>query len=127
LPRWVSVVHEVHDDPVPCDLTSVHTAALFDRYARRGTTELWAAEMLPNPQQLVVNDDRHRSGLGTFAELLLRLPSQESPRALAQQVVASWQTGATFRLPDAARGSAAFESTAEGGEIRPGHIAARVG
>ena len=118
LPRWVSVVDEVHADPVPCDLAGVHTAALFDRYARRGTTELWAAEMLPNPQQLVVNDGRHRPGLGTVAELLLRLPSRRSPQTLAQQVVAGWSGRPVS--PD-------LEPIAEGGEVHPRQIAARVG
>jgi hypothetical protein len=122
LPRWVSVVGEVHADPVSCDLASVHTAALFDRYARRGTAELWAAEMLPNPRQLVVSDNRHLPGLGTVAELLLRLPSQRSPRTLAQQVVAGWQTGATFRPA-----SPGPEPTAKGGGIHQRQIAARVG
>jgi hypothetical protein len=129
LPRWVSVVSEVHADPVPCDLASVHTAALFDRYVRRGTTELWAAEMLPDPRKLVVGDGRHRPGLGTVAELLLRLPDQRSPRALAQQVIAGWQAGATLRPAGATLrpASPGPEPTVEGGENQPRQIAAQVG
>jgi hypothetical protein len=91
LPRWISVTPEVHADPIPCDLCSVQTVALFDRLVRQHCTELMAAELLPNPEQLSVHDLGHGPAQFSVAELLLRLPLTDTP-ALAHRAVAAWQT-----------------------------------
>ncbi|MDQ2958750.1 MAG: lantibiotic dehydratase family protein [Actinomycetota bacterium] len=91
LPRWISVVAEVHEDPVPCDLASVQTVALWDRYARQGSTELLAAELLPDPEQLGAADLAHGPHQRSAAELLMRLPVQPDVEVLAGRVAEVWR------------------------------------
>jgi hypothetical protein len=98
LPRWISVTPEVHEDPVPCDLSSVQTVALFDRYQRQGRTDLMTAELLPDPEQLAVRDLGHGPNEWSVSELLFRLP-ETCDTVLAQRAAAAWQARRRQAIP----------------------------
>jgi hypothetical protein len=105
LPRFVCIAAGVHDDPVPCDLTSLQTVALIDRYRRRGRQHLLVTELLPEPSQYAVLDRGHPGNSRSAAELLLRFPSGLSAAALAGRAADAW------RRPDT---TAAFAMQAAG-------------
>lgn len=86
LPRWVTICGDVHQEPLACDLESLQTLHVVDRLVRSGATEFLVAELIPRPDQFMVNDPLHSAG-PSGSEWLVRLPWQVSPAALAHRTV----------------------------------------
>ncbi|MGW5053853.1 hypothetical protein ACWEPX_22130, partial [Actinokineospora sp. NPDC004072] len=82
-PRWNFARAAGGRRPLPVDLDSVGALRVLDRLlARSGAGELVLEEMLPDPDHVVVRDDR---GAGLAAQLVLRLPVQADPARLAER------------------------------------------
>ncbi|MGI9148883.1 MAG: lantibiotic dehydratase [Chloroflexota bacterium] len=86
LPRWVRMCGDVHQEPLACDVDSLQTLQLVDRLVRSGATELLVAEMIPSPDQFMLDDPLHAAG-PSGSEWLVRLPWQASPGASAQRAL----------------------------------------
>lgn len=82
-PRWNFVRVAGGRRPLPIDLDSLGALRVIDRLlAHAEVPELALEEMLPDPDHLVVRDDHdHRFA----AQLLVRLPHQADPVALAER------------------------------------------
>ncbi|MDN5747708.1 MAG: lantibiotic dehydratase family protein [Pseudonocardia sp.] len=82
LPRWIVVLGPGARGVRACDLESLFALRTVERAAR----PLIVAEMLPAPDELLITapDGPHVS------EVLLRLPCDASPAALADRALASW-------------------------------------
>jgi hypothetical protein len=73
--------------PTPCDLESIRSIRAIGRLAAT-SEELCIVEMLPAPDHLPVSDLAHESGDRLVSALMLRLPCDESPAAMAARVAA---------------------------------------
>lgn len=89
LPRWVFASAGWKRKPVACDLESTlglraleHAA---DEAARTGG-DVILAEMLPTPDELLVEDGACASGGKSVSSVVLRLPYDEPPRAMARRI-----------------------------------------
>jgi hypothetical protein len=89
LPRWVFASSGWKRKPVACDLEStlglraVEHAA--DEAARTGR-DVILAEMLPTPNELLVVDQACGSAGKSVSSVVLRLPYDEPPRAMARRI-----------------------------------------
>ncbi|MEU3527909.1 lantibiotic dehydratase [Streptomyces sp. NPDC038707] len=84
LPRHVFVRTAPGAKPVPVDLASLTALQLIERLcAREAGTALLVEEMLPAPEDLLVRDPLH-GGARVAAQLLLRLPHDQSAGRLAE-------------------------------------------
>ncbi|MFJ8695427.1 lantibiotic dehydratase [Streptomyces roseolilacinus] len=89
LPRHVFLRTAAGAKPVPADLDSVTAVPLVERLcARQAGGELFADEMLPGPDGLVLRDPLH-GGAPVAAQVLLRLPHRARPEQLAAQAAAA--------------------------------------
>ncbi len=87
LPRWVFVANHPGGKPLPCDLESLRAIRTLERTAAQAAQDGMALEeMLPAPDQLVVADQAHLPGDQLASELVLRLPCDESPTAMAARL-----------------------------------------
>ena len=87
MPRWVAIAGGLHDDPVPCDLSSVQAIRTFDRYLRRRHRRLMVMELIPGPEQLAAQD-----GSGAVScELLVSLPLGPGIRTMAERTADGWR------------------------------------
>jgi hypothetical protein len=87
LPRWVFAASRPGGKPVAVDLAGLRAIPILDRLAAQAPPAgLALEEMLPAPDQLVVADAASRPDDRVAAELLLRLPYDESPAALANRL-----------------------------------------
>ena len=85
LPRWVYLLPGGHRSPVPCDLESLHVFRIVERCTTAGA-RVSVIEMLPAPDQLLVEDRAHRSGDRLASQLHLRFPCDEPAAAMANRV-----------------------------------------
>jgi hypothetical protein len=82
LPRWVFVSTGTGSKPMPCDLESVRAIRTLEHAAKVTDRYIIVVEMLPTPDQLLVSD--HVNSHDRLAsEIMLRLPCDESPSAMA--------------------------------------------
>jgi hypothetical protein len=88
LPRWLHLIPAGPDPPIPCDLESLHAIRTFERYLAQ-PAPFRVAEMLPEPDRLLVVDRAHREGDRSVSEVQLRMPCQETPRAMAARLAPS--------------------------------------
>jgi hypothetical protein len=86
LPRWVFVSGGTGSKPAPCDLESVRAIRVFERAAKAPSTHIRIIEMLPAPDQLLVFDHAIREAERSASAIMLRLPCDESPTAMAARV-----------------------------------------
>ncbi|HEU0116921.1 MAG TPA: lantibiotic dehydratase, partial [Thermomicrobiales bacterium] len=86
LPRWVFVSRDSQHKPVPCDLESLRAIRTIERAGLAEGSALVFVEMLPDPDDLLVADDAHHHGDRLVSEILLRLPCDESPQAMAARL-----------------------------------------
>jgi len=86
LPRWIRVSSQSGIEPLPCDLESLRAIRTFERVARVADSKILLVEMLPSPDQLLVSDHAHCIADRSVSELLLRLPCDESPSAMATRL-----------------------------------------
>jgi hypothetical protein len=85
LPRWIFAAAP-DAKPRPCDLESLPGIRQLERLGQEVSPILIAMEMLPDPDALLVGDRAHRSNDRLVAELLLRLPCDETPEAMASRL-----------------------------------------
>ncbi len=88
LPRWVMVRRLSGRQAYPCDLESLRSIRLLERAAEAAPGFL-LEEMLPAPDRLLVADPVHPDAGRLAAQLVLRLPVDESPTAMAARVAAA--------------------------------------
>ncbi|URM92230.1 lantibiotic dehydratase family protein [Streptomyces sp. MRC013] len=89
LPRHVFLRTAPGAKPVPADLDSVTAVPLVERLrARQAGGDLFAEEMLPGPDGLVLRDPLH-GGAPVAAQVLLRLPHRARPEHLAARAAAA--------------------------------------
>lgn len=86
LPRWLELAQQSPNTTVACDLESLQGIRLLER-CLSAHPEITALEMLPRPDQLLVADLAHRKDDRLVSELLLRVPCNVTPAALASRVV----------------------------------------
>jgi hypothetical protein len=86
LPRWIFVNGRPSTKPVPCDLESLRAIPTLERAAQTVHSSIIVTEMLPTPDQLSTSDHSHRPEDRVVSELMLRLPCDESPSALADRL-----------------------------------------
>jgi hypothetical protein len=86
LPRWVFVSSGTGSKPAPCDLESVRAIRALERAAKAASTHIRIIEMLPAPDQLLVFDHAIRGDERSASAIMLRLPCDESPTAMAARV-----------------------------------------
>ena len=84
IPRLVSVAVHADGEPLAVDLSSLHGLRALERLVHRGASALLMAELFAEPDRLAVHDEADAGGGPSVAELLLRLPVDASPRALAR-------------------------------------------
>ena len=84
LPRWV-LLSAGDGGSVPCDLESLPGIHAVDRVRRAGRP-LVVTEMLPAPDALMLGDRAYRPDDRVASELLLRLPYDELPEAMAARL-----------------------------------------
>jgi hypothetical protein len=107
LPRWGQLAGPGEEPAVHIDLESLHAVRALERWLRSGAP-IRVVEMLPAPDQLLVTDLAHRPGDRLVSELLLRLPVDEAPAALADRLAPdilaslSLPAGPTARAPPGA-------------------------
>lgn len=85
LPRLVSASASAHDEPLAVDLSSLHGLRALERLLQRDASALELAELFAEPEQLTVHDEAAADGGPSVAELLLRLPVDAAPAALARR------------------------------------------
>jgi hypothetical protein len=90
LPRWVFVSSQSGRNPVPCDLESLRAIRTLEQAARVADSEILLVEMLPAPDQLLVTDHAQLPDDRVVSELLLRLPCDESPSAMATRLATAF-------------------------------------
>jgi hypothetical protein len=86
LPRWVFVSPPGERKPVPCDLESIRAIRVFERAAERSSGQILVVEMLPSPEQLALASAEGGGAERIASSLMLRLPCDESPAALATRL-----------------------------------------
>lgn len=102
MPRLVTVVADVHHDPIAVDLDSILGLRVFDRFIQQGRPVLLVRELLAEPDRLPVIDEA-AGGRACLAELLLRLPVATPADVFARQIGDGWaarltaQTAVTTR------------------------------
>lgn len=86
LPRWVFVSAGTGGKPMPCDLESVRAIRTLERAVKIADKDIFVVEMLPTPDQLLVSV--HENGLDDpfSSSIMLRLPCDESPTAMASRL-----------------------------------------
>jgi hypothetical protein len=108
LPRWVYLVSEENEPPVPCDLESISAIRTIERHSA-DRTRMKVTEMLPTPDQLLVVDRAHSNGDRVASQIQLRFPCDESHQAMATRIastviaafsVTDLSQGATMALPN---------------------------
>lgn len=89
LPRWVFASSGWKRKPVACDLESTLALRMVeqaaDEAARTGG-DVILAEMLPEPNELLVVDDACAGAGKSVSSVVLRLPYDEPPRAMARRI-----------------------------------------
>ncbi|MEU2355968.1 lantibiotic dehydratase [Streptomyces misionensis] len=99
LPRHVFVRTAPGAKPVPVDLASLTALQLIERLcAREAGTALLVEEMLPAPEDLLVRDPLH-GGASVAAQLLLRLPYDQSADRLAEAAADALVHGGRHDVP----------------------------
>lgn len=83
MPRFVFLSAKGSVRPIACDLENLESILLIEKLTRPDA-QLIATEMLPAPDQLLVQDGN--SPRRFVSELLLRLPCDESPLEMAARV-----------------------------------------
>ena len=87
LPRWIFVASSPGGKPLPADLESLRAIPTLERLAAEAPEAgMVIEEMLPSPDQLAVADSAGMPGDRLASELLLRLPCDESPTAMAARL-----------------------------------------
>jgi hypothetical protein len=114
LPRWVFVASHRGGKPLLGDLESLRAIPLLERAAAEASEAgLVVEEMLPAPDQLAVTDHACLPGDRLASELMLRLPCDESPAAMAMRLAPAL----TGRLRD----QSLPDTLVEGGESHADH------
>ncbi|MFF7092567.1 lantibiotic dehydratase [Streptomyces rubradiris] len=99
LPRHAFVRTAPGAKPVPVDFASLTALQLIERLcAREAGTALLVEEMLPAPEGLLVRDPLH-GGARVAAQLLLRLPHDQSPGRLAEAAAQALVHGGRHDVP----------------------------
>ncbi len=83
LPRWVFVSTGTGTKPMACDLESIRAIHIIERTIKTGDTDILVVEMLPTPNQLLVHEQADGSDEPSASAIMLRLPCDESPIAMA--------------------------------------------
>lgn len=87
LPRWVFASSGPKRKPAACDLESVLGLRALEDAARAGG-EVLLAEMLPAPDALRLVDEACAGAGRSVSSVMLRLPLDEPPQALARRIAA---------------------------------------
>lgn len=87
LPRWLMVNDRSTGKHIPCDLESFRAFTVVERTRSNQREDLLVSEMLPAPEQLLVDSAGNAPEDARVSELILRMPYHLSPLALASQVV----------------------------------------
>ncbi|MFH9403753.1 lantibiotic dehydratase [Streptomyces sp. NPDC017638] len=99
LPRHAFVRTAPGAKPVPVDLASLTAVQLIERLcAREAGTALLVEEMLPAPEDLLLRDPLH-GGASVAAQLLLRLPHDQSADRLAEAAADALFHGGRHDVP----------------------------
>ncbi|MFF9646250.1 lantibiotic dehydratase [Kitasatospora aureofaciens] len=90
LPRWVLVAHRPGEVSNPCDLESLRAVGLLEHGLAATDAEAGMVfeEMVPAPDEFLAVDHAGPAGDRVAAELMLRLPCDEGPQAMAARLAA---------------------------------------
>jgi hypothetical protein len=110
LPRWVFVAAPHGHKPLPCDLESLHALKTVERLVQDGAQRLLVTEMVPAPHELLVGEALGAQRGGLVSELLLRLPGDEAPEAMARRVSKQLSDTIELRVADSRDAPAALEA-----------------
>jgi hypothetical protein len=87
LPRWVLLTAEEGGRSVPCDLESLRSVHVLEKLVRGdGADCVIAEEMTPSPADLPIRGTIGDASKAVTAELLVRLPVDESPSCMAERI-----------------------------------------
>jgi hypothetical protein len=85
LPRWVHVSGVGADAPLACDLESILAVRAIER-ASIGASEVRFVEMVPSPDEFLVEDLAHRPGDRVLSAVQLRFPIDADPAEVAARI-----------------------------------------
>lgn len=121
LPRWVLLARKPGEDSQPCDLGSLRAVRLLEHNAAETDTAVGMVleEMVPAPDEFPVTDPADISDDRVAAEMMLRLPCDESPQAMAARLAAD--------RPDAPRERCRPPCRHDGGADADAHCDSRRG